>query len=97
MLRLALALLAEVVADGEAGLAGSFEAGTHGGEAGGDVILGESEEGGLGREVCGFDVLGDLVEGLADPGVVSTHCLELADFAGLLVGWKGFMPSHRSG
>lgn len=97
MLRLALALLAEVVADGEAGLAGSFKAGTHRGKTGGDVVLGESEEGGLGCEVCGFDVLGDLVEGLAYPGVVWTHCLGLADFAILLVRWKGFMRSHRSG
>lgn len=74
MLGLALALLAEVVADGEAGLAGSLEAGAQGGEAGGEVVLGECEEGGLGGEVGGLDVLGDVVEGLADAGVGWTHC-----------------------
>lgn len=73
VLGLALALLAEVVAHGEAGLAGRFEAGAQGGEAGGDVVLGEVEEGGLGREVGGLDVLGDLVEGLADAGVGGPH------------------------
>ncbi len=74
MLGLALALLAEVVADSEAGLAGCFEAGAQRGEAGGDVVFGEGEEGGLGCEVGGFDVLGDLVEGLADAGVGGAHC-----------------------
>ena len=59
--------------DCEAGLAGSFEAGLHGGEAGGDVILGEGEEGGLGGEVGGFEVLGDLVEGLPDSGIIAPH------------------------
>lgn len=75
MLGLPLALLAEVVAHGEAGLAGGFEAGPEGGEAGGEVVFGEREEGGLGGEVCGFDVLGDLVEGLADAGVGGPHCV----------------------
>ena len=75
MLRLALALLAEVVADREAGLAGRFEAGAQRGEAGGDVVFGESEEGGLGRKVGGLDVLGDVVEGLADAGVGGAHYL----------------------
>ena len=82
MLGLALALLAEVVAEGEAGLAGSFEAGTQRGDAGGDVMFGEVEEGGLGSEICGFNVLGDLVEGLADSGVGGAHCV---DVEGLLV------------
>ena len=88
MLRLALALLAEIVAEGEAGLAGSFEAGTQRGDTGGDVVFGEVEEGGLGSEVCRFNVLGDLVEGLADSGVGGAHCV---DVEGLLlhrcVGW----------
>lgn len=75
MLGLPLALLAQVVAEGEAGLAGRFEAGAHGGEAGGDVLLGEGEEGGLGCEVGGFDVLGYLVEGLPDAGVRGPHCV----------------------
>ena len=77
MLGLALALLAEVVAKGEAGLAGSFEAGTQRCDAGGDVMFGEAEEGGLGSEVCRFNVLGDLVEGLADSGVGGAHCVDL--------------------
>lgn len=73
---LALSLLPEVVPEGEAGLAGRFEAGAQGGEAGRDVVFGEGEEGGLGREVGGFDVLGDLVEGLTDAGVGGAHgCL----------------------
>ena len=71
---MALALLAEVVPEGEAGLAGRFEAGAEGGEAGRDVVFGEGEEGGLGGEVGGFDVLGDLVEGLPDAGVGGAHC-----------------------
>ena len=36
-------------------------------------MFGEGEEGGLGREVGGFDVLGDLVEGLTDAGVGGAH------------------------
>ena len=72
---LALALLAEVVAEGEEGLAGRFEAAAQGGEAGGDVVFGEGEEGGLGGEVGGFDVLGYLVEGLPDAGVGGAHCV----------------------
>ena len=82
MLRLALALLAEVVAKGEAGLAGSFEASAQRGDAGGDVMFGEVEEGGLGGEICRFNVLGDLVEGLADSGVGGAHCV---DIEGLLL------------
>ena len=82
MLRLALALLAEVVAESEAGLAGSFEAGTQRSDAGGDVMFGEVEEGGLGSEICRFNVLRDLVEGLADSGVGGAHCVS---FEGLLL------------
>ena len=85
MLRLALALLAEVIAEGEAGLAGSFEAGTQGGEAREDVVFGEGEEGGLGGEVCGFDILGDLVEGLADAGVGGAHVVGSEDRASWLM------------
>ncbi len=88
MLGLALALLAEVVAEGEAGLAGRFEAGAERGEAGGDVVFGESEEGGLGGEVGGFDVLGDLVEGLADAGVGGTHCGGSEGGASSLMWWR---------
>lgn len=74
VVRLALPLLLpEVVPEGEAGLAGGFEAGAQGGEAGRDVVFGEGEEGGLGREVGGFDVLGYLVEGLPDAGVGGAH------------------------
>ena len=82
VLGLALALLAEVVAEGEAGLAGSFEASAQRGDAGGDVMLGKVEEGGLGGEICRFNVLGDLVEGLADSGVGGAHCV---DVEGLLL------------
>ena len=82
VLRLALALLAEVVAKGETGLAGSFKAGTQRGDAGGDVVFGEVEEGGLGSEICRFNVLGDLVEGLADSGVGGAHGV---DVEGLLL------------
>lgn len=73
VLGLALALLAQVVAEGEAGLAGGFETGAQRGEAGGDIVFGEGEEGGLGREVGRLDVLGDLVEGLPDAGVGGAH------------------------
>ena len=97
MLGLPLALLAQVVADGEAGLAGGFEAGTQGREAGGDVVLGEGEEGGLGGEVGRLDVLGDVVEGLADAGVGGAHGLGLGG-----VGWpigvvEGTMRSDCQG
>ena len=88
MLGLALALLAEVVAEGEAGLAGGFEAGTQRGEAGRYVVLGESEEGGLGGEVCGLDVLGDLVEGLADAGVGGPHCVGSEGYASSWAWWR---------
>ena len=38
-------------------------------------MVGEVVEAFLGGFVCGFEVLGDLVEGLADSGVVATdHC-----------------------
>lgn len=37
--------------------------------------MGEVVEAFLGRFVCGLEVMGDVVEGLADPGVVATeHC-----------------------
>lgn len=88
MLGLALALLAEVVAEGEARLAGGFEAGTQGGEAGRYVVLGESEEGGLGGEVCGLDVLGDLVEGLADAGVGGPHRVGSEGYASSWAWWR---------
>lgn len=65
--------LAVFVAGREAGLAGGFEASVERVEAGGDVVLGEGEEGGLGGEVGGFKVLGDLVDGLADAGVGTAH------------------------
>ena len=64
---------AALVSRGEARLAGSFEAGLHGREARRDVVLGEAEEGSLGAKVGGFEVLGDLIEGLADAGVVAAH------------------------
>ena len=85
MLRLALALLAEVVAHGKAWLAGSFEAGTYRGKARGDVIFGKGKEGGLSREVCGLDVLGDLVEGFADAGIGGAHCVISESSAGSLM------------
>ena len=64
-----------VFAGGEAGGAGGLEAGVEGGEAGVEVVLGEGEEGGLGRLVGGFEGLGDLVEGLPDAWVVAAHCV----------------------
>lgn len=69
----AVAMAQAVVAGGEAGRAGSFEAGVDGGEAGGEVVLGDGEEGGLGGLVGGFEGLGDLVEGLPDARVVAAH------------------------
>lgn len=69
----AVAMAQAVVAGGEAWRAGGFEAGVDGGQAGGQVVLGEGEEGGLGGLVGGFEGLGDLVEGLADARVVAAH------------------------
>ena len=88
MLGLALALLAEVVAEGKARLAGGFETGAQRGEAGRYVVLGESEEGGLGGEVRGLDVLGDLVEGLADAGVGGPHRVGSEGYASSWAWWR---------
>lgn len=67
-----------VVAGGEAGGAGSLEAGVEGGEAGVEVGLGEGEEGGLSALVGRFEGLGDLIEGLPDARVVAAHCVGCA-------------------
>jgi len=49
--------------------------------------LGEGEEGGLGGEVGGFEVLGDLIESLSNPGVVAAHV------GGWMVGMSGINSS----
>ena len=107
----AVAVAEAVVASGEAGGAGGFEADMEGGEAGIEVVFGDGEEGGLGGLVGGFEGLGDLVEGLADARVVAAHCFgctrgdgrvvfgaaEMGSDVEMLWQWLGMVHDHTVG
>lgn len=60
-----------VLARDKARLTRGLEAGIEGAKARVDVLLGESKERCLCGLIGGFKVLGDMVEGLANPGIVA--------------------------
>ncbi len=60
--------------------------------------MGEGEQGSLGGEIGGFEVVGDLIESLPDPGVVAAHVggWRAGSSAGLFIGHRVVCGVPRS-